>query len=61
MTDPEERRNPSKGCSKNPENPMRVQNVLIMINIVVLNIVSHIGNGTGSTRSLFLAFQILFI
>ena len=54
--DPEERRNLSKVCSKNPENSMRVQNVLILINFIILNVVSQIGDGTGSTRSLFLLF-----
>ena len=54
--DTEERRNPSKFCSKNPENSMKVQNVLILINFIILNVVSQIGDGTGSTRSLFSLF-----
>ena len=38
--DPEERRNPSKVCSKNPENSMRMQVELILINFIILNVVS---------------------
>ena len=54
--DPEERRILSKVCSKNPENSMRLQNVPILINFNILNVVSQIGDGTGSTRSLFSLF-----
>ena len=56
--DPEERRHPTKVYSKSPENTMRVQNVLISNNFIVLNVVSQIGDGTEPTRSLFSSFEI---
>ena len=37
---PEERRNPSKVCSKNPDNSLRVRNVLKNFDFILLNVVS---------------------
>ena len=59
--DTEERRDPSMGYSKNSKNFMRVQNVLISNNFIVLNVVSQIGDGTGSTRPIFVILDTIHL
>ena len=44
------------GGSKNPENTMRVHNVLISNNFIVLNVASQIGDGTGLPDPYFCHF-----
>ena len=49
---PDERRNPTKVCSKNPENSMRVRSVLILKYFIILNVVPQIGDGTSKEKYL---------